>query len=326
MTSFLVSILIPCYNAERWVAQAIESALAQTWPEKEVIVVDDGSTDGSLEMIKRYEGRIRWESGPNRSGNVARNRLLELARGEWVQYLDADDYLLPDKIAKQMEALAGSPEVDVLFGPVILEHWSATGTRQELLPVPEPHDVWVLLARWYLPQTGSPLWRRQAILDVGGWRPEQPCCQEHELYLRLLMAGKRFSYYPHAGAVYRQWGEHTVCKRDKPEVYRRRLEIEQRAEDFLFASGQLTAARHWAINQARFEMARLVWQYDQQTAMEMIDLALRSDPGFVPGGNAAPAGYRLLFRLLGFRLTEKIADWRRQRSPVSSRNRMAVDC
>jgi glycosyltransferase involved in cell wall biosynthesis len=81
----LVSILIPCYNAERWVAQAIETALAQAWPEKEIIVVDDGSQDGSLEVIKRFANRIRWETGPNRGGNVARNRLLELARGEWLQ-------------------------------------------------------------------------------------------------------------------------------------------------------------------------------------------------------------------------------------------------
>ena len=87
MTPF-VSILIPCFNAERWIAQAIESALAQTWPHKEVIVVDDGSTDGSLEVIRRFDGRVRWESGPNRGGNVARNRLLELSNGEWLQYLE----------------------------------------------------------------------------------------------------------------------------------------------------------------------------------------------------------------------------------------------
>ena len=106
----LVSILIPCFNAERWIAQAIESALAQTWPEKEVIVVDDGSTDRSLDVIRRFDGRIRWETGPNRGGNAARNRLLELARGDWLQYLDADDYLLPEKVARQVEFAHEHPE------------------------------------------------------------------------------------------------------------------------------------------------------------------------------------------------------------------------
>ena len=66
----LVSILIPCFNAERWVAQAIESALAQTWPEKEVIVVDDGSTDDSRRIIRSFGDRVRWETGPNRGGNA----------------------------------------------------------------------------------------------------------------------------------------------------------------------------------------------------------------------------------------------------------------
>src|SRR5260370_41966977 len=110
----LVSILIPCFNAERWVAQAIESALSQTWPEKEVIVVDDGSTDASLEIIESFGARERWETGPNRGGNVARNRLLELARGEWLHYLDADDYLVPEKIASQMEFIDVNQSTDIV--------------------------------------------------------------------------------------------------------------------------------------------------------------------------------------------------------------------
>ena len=96
-----------------------------------------------------------------------------------------------------------------------MEHWSTGEVHRELLPIPEPRHMWVLLASWYLPQTGSPLWRRQAVADVGGWKPDQPCCQEHELYLRLLMAGKRLVYCASNGAVYRQWGESTACKRDK---------------------------------------------------------------------------------------------------------------
>lgn len=310
MTS-LVSILIPCHNAERWVAQAIESALAQSWPEKEIIVVDDGSTDGSLDVIRKFGDRIRWETGPNRGGNAARNRLLELACGEWLQYLDADDYLLPEKVANQMEFLAGSPGTDVVFGPVALEHCSENGSRREVLQIPEPHDPWILLARWYLPQTGGPLWRKTALTDVGGWKPNQPCCQEHELYLRLLMAGKRFAYCPHNGAVYRQWGEHTVCKRDKPEVHRRRLEIERRAEDFLRERHELTPERLWAINQARFEMARLAWQYDPGFASEIMDTVRRSQPHFAPSGDSAPKHYRMTYRLFGFTGAEKLARLKR---------------
>src|ERR1700732_3161240 len=134
-TKMFVSILIPCYNAERWVAQAIESALAQTWSEKEVIVMDDGSRDGSLEVIKSFGARIVWETGPNRGGNVARNRLLELARGEWLQYLDADDYLLPLKIERQVTFLREHPACDVVYSPVLWVNWSEQKIEQEVTPI-----------------------------------------------------------------------------------------------------------------------------------------------------------------------------------------------
>ena len=94
------------------------------------------------------------------------NRLLELARGEWLQYLDADDYLLRDKVAGQIKFLASHPETEIVFGPVIRENWLENGVRQELQIIPEPHDPCILLARWYLPQTGSLLWRRKALLDI----------------------------------------------------------------------------------------------------------------------------------------------------------------
>ena len=77
--------------------------------------------------------------------------------------------------------------------------------EQEVIPIREPRDPWILLARWWLPQTGGPLWRRQALIDVGGWKPDQPCCQEHELYLRLLQARAEFCYFEECHAVYRHW-------------------------------------------------------------------------------------------------------------------------
>ena len=307
----IVSIIIPCYNAEKWVAEAVQSALDQTWAKKEVIVIDDGSTDRSLDVIKTFAGKIRWETGPNRGGNIARNRGLDLARGDWLQYLDADDYLLPDKVARQIHFLSAHPETDLVFGPVTLEHWADCTSHCELVHIPEPHDPWVLLARWYLPQTGAALWRKQAIMDVDGWKPDQPCCQEHELYLRLLIAGRRFAYCRHTGAVYRQWSEDTVCKRDKDQVRKQRLQIEKRAEDFLRKHGELTPYRQWAINMARFEIARTVWQQDHAEAVRIMEIIRDSEHDFLPCGQAALPAYRLALRIFGFGLTETIADWRR---------------
>lgn len=303
----LVSILIPCYNSEQWIGHAIESALDQTWPNKQVIVLDDGSTDNSLDVIRRYESRLRWESGPNRGGGYARNRLLELAGGEWIQYLDADDYLLPEKVAQQVAFVVQHPEIDVVIGPTTMEFRSGEDARRELIAIPEPHDYWTMLASWKLPQTGAPLWRRSAILDVGGWKRDQPCCQEHELYLRLLTGGKRFAYHAAGGSIYRQWSDQTVCRRDIPEVHRRRLEIERNLEEFLSRTGQLTPPRLRAISQARFEMARIAWQYDRSFATGIMDEVRKTDPDFSPTGVAAPSHYKLVFRACGFNFAEGLA-------------------
>lgn len=308
----LVSILIPCHNAEEWVAQAIESALSQTWFEKEVIVVDDGSTDRSLDEIRKFDGRILWESGPRRGANAARNRLLELACGKWLQYLDADDYLAPEKVAAQMKYVETVPETDVVFSPVTLEYQIGIDVRREEFDIREPNDPWILLARWYLPQTGAALWRRKALLDVGGWKMDQPCCQEHELYLRLLMAGKNFVYCERTGAVYRQFGKGTLSTRDIAEVHRRRLEIERQAEDFLRDCGGLTPQRMRAINDARFETARIAWTYDKSFATTVMNEIRQSDPGFVPHGTAARLHYQLAYRALGFQGAEHLAGLKRK--------------
>lgn len=309
----LVSILIPCHNAERWIGQAIESALSQIYAPTEVIVVDDGSTDNSLDIIRGFGDRIRWETGPNKGGNAARNRLLELSRGAWVQYLDADDYLLPDKVQLQVQFLRSCPETDVLYGLVTRESWSELGISRDLQLIPEPRDPWILLARWYLPQTGGPLWRKSALEHVGGWALDQPCCQEHELYLRLLMAGKSFTHSPYNGAIYRIWSTNTVCHRDSGEVRRQRRKILSVSESHLLGIEKLTRARLQAINQARFELARLAWREDRNVAMEIFRDIVEVDPHFVPlsnqpGGHHPPLSYRILFRLFGFDVAEMIAE------------------
>jgi len=305
----LVSILIPCFNAKRWIAEAIESALSQTWAEKEVIVVDDGSRDGSLNVIKSFGDRIHWETGLNRGGNVARNRLLELAKGEWLQYLDADDFLLPLKIERQMGFLQAHPECDVICSPMRVVHCSENSvTEGEVLAIPEFHDPWILLAQWRLPPTGGPLWRRQGLLRVNGWKPDQPCAQEHELYLRLLQSGAQFGYFEECHAVYRHFSNQTtVSTKNRAEWRRRRLEIYDRMEQFLLERRELTGSRRQALNQARFTIARTTWLRDPASALQIVEEIKQCQPGFVPEPPIARGIYRWIYRIFGFDAAERIA-------------------
>src|SRR5262245_46738697 len=100
----LVSILIPAYNAEKWIADAIKSALGQTWPNKEIVIVDDGSRDRTFSIAKQFaSGRVRVVSQQNQGASAARNKAMSLCQGDYIQWLDADDLLPADKIARQME-------------------------------------------------------------------------------------------------------------------------------------------------------------------------------------------------------------------------------
>lgn len=110
---------VPAYNAEEWIAETIESAIGQTWQRKEIIVVDDGSTDGTLGVARRFEREnIRVVSTENRGAVAARNYLLSVAQGDYIQWLDHDDILAPHKIERQLGALRESDGTTTLLsGP-----------------------------------------------------------------------------------------------------------------------------------------------------------------------------------------------------------------
>src|SRR5258707_4184604 len=102
----LVSILIPAFNAQEWIADAIKSAIAQTWPWKEIIIVDDGSTDQPLRIARQFASKqLKVSAQQNQGGAAARNKAFSVCQGDYIQWLDADDLLAADKVACQMKVL-----------------------------------------------------------------------------------------------------------------------------------------------------------------------------------------------------------------------------
>lgn len=305
----LVSIGIPCFNAERWLGEAIESALRQTWLACEVIVVDDGSTDRSREIVQGFGDRVRLLEGAHQGGNHARNLALKNARGEWVQFLDADDYLEPEKIAQQFAEANGGGEADAIYSPYWFERHGEKIERwvSELDTKADLFGQWLA---WELPQTGAVLWRRTALIGLGGWKEGQPCCQEHELYLRALQAGLRFVFAPTPHAVYRLWSEDTVCRKDPRRTIRVKTELLDGAKDWLTARGRWTEAHQQIVARACFEMARTIAREDITEGTAYHDERLAK--GLIAlEGPAAPRSYRWAYGLLGFRAAEKIAALRR---------------
>lgn len=301
-----VSIAIPCFNSSESVGKAVESALAQTWPNVEVLVVDDGSSDTSGELLREYGDRIRLFTTDHRGGNHARNRALREASGEWMQFLDADDFLLPDKIQLQFEEGGDMEAVDVLYGPVLIEQDRGNGVTTEINPIDANVDIFAQWLAWHLPQTGGALWRRKPMLRIGGWNESMPCCQEHELYLRALQAGLRFRKTSSARAVYRIWSEDTVCRRDPLQLLEVRTELIDRMCHWLGETGRLEEVHRETAGRICFEMARSLATSDLDRATRYHDE--RKQRGLIHvQGPAAPASYRIAYRLLGFRGAEALA-------------------
>jgi GT2 family glycosyltransferase len=304
----LVSIGIPSFNSARWLGEAIESALAQTWPEKEVIVVDDGSTDESPDIARKFGSSVQLIVTENRGGNHARNRALRAASGEWVQFLDADDYLEPEKIAQQFAETNDGVDTDVIYSPTWIEDLGKK--TREPSPIDASYDLYGQWLAWQIPQTGGALWRKSALDAIGGWKEGQPCCQEHELYLRALQADLRFRFAPTPHAVYRIWSEQTVCRRDPRQVIRIRTGLMDTLQAWMRSRNLWTAAHARIAGQAFFEMSRTLARHDLAEAATYF--RERKERGLIHlAGPAAPRSYRLAHRLLGFTGAERLAAARR---------------
>jgi hypothetical protein len=304
-----VSIGIPCFNAERWIAGAIESALGQTWPDTEVIVVDDGSTDGSHQRVEAFGARVRLIQSNHRGGNHARNEILRNAGGDWIQFLDADDYLEPEKISRQFSEGNGGENADLLYSPYWFERSGNSPSRWQS-ELHAENDLFVQWLAWELPQTGAALWRKSALQQLGGWKEDQPCCQEHELYLRALKAGLRFVFTPTAHAVYRLWSDDTVCRKDPSRTIQVKTGLIDDACKWLKGRGHWTSQHQTTAARACFEMARMLARDDVSRANTYYSERRRA--GLMqPAGPAAPLAYRLAYHVLGFEKAERLAARRR---------------
>ena len=296
-----VTIAIPCYNAARWIGAAVQSALEQTWPEKEIIVVDDGSTDASREVLASFGEKIRVIQGAHRGGNHARNAAVLASTGEWIQFLDADDFLLPQKITRQFNEVTKA-EADVIFSPVIFDQ---SGWRS-VNPVDDSRDPPTLWLAWQLPQTGGCLWRKSALSKIDYWNEETSCCQEFELYLRAIKGGLRFRFAPTANAVYRVWSEDTLCRKDPRKVIEVRTRLYRDFVDWLRDRQLLNQEQRALAGRACFEMARTLAKLDPAEAARYHDERKREQLIHL-AGPAAPLSYRTAYRTFGFSFAEKIA-------------------
>jgi glycosyltransferase involved in cell wall biosynthesis len=212
MTKPLVSVLIPAYNAEPWLADALRSAIAQSWEPKEIIVVDDGSTDRTLAIARQFESeRVRVIASEHQGAAATRNKALALSNGEYIQYLDADDVLAVDKIAAQMEALGDNPNKRILvsgsWGKFVYRYYRTSfvpsALRCDLSPI-----EWMIrkMQLNIFMQTATWLVSRELADAAGPWDTRLLGDDDGEYFCRVLMASEEVRFVPGAKVYYREAG------------------------------------------------------------------------------------------------------------------------
>lgn len=222
--SDLVSVIIPCYNGARWVGEAIESVLAQTYRELEIIVVDDGSTDESAEVIKLFrDGRIRYIHQENRGLSAARNTGIAAAEGAYISFLDADDIYFPDKTRRQVAFLRGHPHADVVTGDYTRTDKNLrTLYRHHPLPGMWPRKM--LLIGGLFP-VHCWLARREVLDEAGGFDEELWAAEDWDLICRIALLNKVIIHENTLACAYRMTpGSMTMKPRRQTEATLRVVE------------------------------------------------------------------------------------------------------
>jgi glycosyltransferase involved in cell wall biosynthesis len=209
-TSPVVSILIPAYNAQQWIGATIESALAQTWAHKEIVIVDDGSTDATLEIARRFASpSVRVVTQQNQGAAAARNAALGLAQGDYIQWLDADDLLGPTKVEAQMKIVAanGGDPTELLSTP--WAHFRYRRSAARFVPTPLWHDLspveW-MCRKWthnLHMQTATWLVSRQLSEAAGPWNTSLLGDDDGEYFARVVLASRRVRFTRDGQVFYR---------------------------------------------------------------------------------------------------------------------------
>ncbi len=319
----LISVIMPTYNSARWVTRTIDNLAAQTYPHFELIVADDGSEDDTVSIVRdRLARGFRqpWqllEMGKNLGPSAARNRALKGARGSWVQYLDSDDFMAPDKFAIQAAHCAqASAEVSAVYSP-----WSQChihGTQVTLVgrtvqPDMRGRDPIMCLVGPSRVLHGAGLTRRSALERIGGWDEGLRFWECEEVAFRIARAG-RLECVPSARPLY-LWRQHRdkvyigdlAARYQTAPVALGWIELVLKGLDYkpLAEAGLSARDRRDILGSSTF-WARELFRIDRCAFRLFLDRARRLDPKILP---TYPALLTSVARHVGYEAAEAIAEF-----------------
>ena len=296
-THILVSIIITYIDEHAFLAEAVLSALAQKTIEKEIIVVCNAANiPNGYDPLPEHKYNFKLIQEPTPGSAYARNAGLNAAAGEWIQYLDVDDLILPLKIAHQL----GHKKKGAIASPHIFRLINESTKFSKWMP----EDIWCGMLNSGLGSTSSMLWHRESLIQIGGWSTEYHSHQEYELLFRLAAAGHHIECVGLRETIVRERIAGSITLQSQPVRAMEGIRLRETMWKHLVQRGLVTTARKNAFLQYIFRQLRGLYRLDREAALTIYKRYF-SHEAFKPEHIGIPF-YRLMHKTLGFNLTEKI--------------------
>ncbi len=304
----MVSVIIPAYNAAKTIVQTLESVFAQTYEPIEIIVVNDGSTDETASILSSYQDKIKLITTVNKGVSHARNLGLSHATGKYIQFLDSDDLLLPEKLNIQVKALKKN-DADIAYGK-----WQRFTQKNQDIIVTETvnreisgdTEIALFTDFWCPPAV---LLYSKRITDKLKWNENLPVIQDARYLLDSALAKGKFVFVPELMAQYRDGQQDSLSKRNEAafvkDCFINAKDIyEVWKNDF----NKYPLKKKAIIEVLRHGVNRLS-VLDKSFAKQAIDLLLQIDPNYIPEEKGL---LRSLSKLVGYRNAEAVAGLKRK--------------
>ncbi|HHX61237.1 MAG TPA: glycosyltransferase family 2 protein [Epulopiscium sp.] len=301
-----VSVIIPCFNVENYIEECVHSVINQTYKKIEIICIDNNSKDntwGKLKEIKKKHSNLILEKENTPGANAARNRGLILSTGQWLQFLDADDIILPKKIEHQIRLINGKQDVSFIAGSCYKQNIQKD--VKEVKPLTNNPFHSLFMGR--LGNTCANLWCKQCVIAIGGWNEKLQSSQEADLMFRLLIHNSNIIYDNKFLTLIRERPHGQISKIDPANNWKRLLH--NRLKIFRWVKEELPKVylqNKDSFDNKLFEMLKIESKYSLKSSISIYNETLKGNYRPSNYKNHSTKAYIILYQLIGFKYVENL--------------------